>query len=276
MDNRRDKRRSTMGTPASFGLIQPRPSPKMDAIFNAITEGFPYAYRNAQAEMYVLWGLIGNNYQMMQTFPNQFTFCDMPYNGRLVGNSFENSYWRWCYKGFHDKRKLNVPDDRFKEWNLELQPYRDEGEFILICPSSETMTRTINGVTQDRWIQNQYDRLKPLTNLPIRVRLKPRKNGTSGPAAETISMKEELKGCHALITNASLTAIEALAEGIPVFTDTSDCPAAWCAEMDYRKINKPELFEREELFYNLAYKQYSIKEFRDGTAYENINQYIYN
>ncbi len=61
----------------------------------------------------------------------------------------------------------------------------------------------------------------------------------------------------------------------PLFTDTTECPAAWCSEMDYRKINTPELFEREELFHNLAYKQYSIKEFRDGTAYELINQYIY-
>lgn len=263
-----------MATPKTFGLIQPRPSPKMDAIFDAIIEGFPKAFRNQQADHYVLWGLIGNNYQMMKTFPHQFTFTDMPYHGRLQGEDYENSFWRWCYKSFHDSRKLNVPDDRFKEWNLELKPYRDEGNFILICPSSETMTRTISGVTQDRWIQMMYDRIKQNTKLPIRVRLKPRKNGTSGPSVETVSMKEELKGCHALVTNASLTAIEALSEGIPVFTDTSECPAAWCAEMDFRKINNPTLFEREELFHNLAYKQYSIKEFRNGTAYDHISRYI--
>ena len=265
-----------MGKIKAFGLIQPKPSPKMDAIFDAIIEGFPRAYRNAQADHYVLWGLIGNNYQMMNTFPNQFTFCDMPYHGRLKNEDYENSYWRWAFKSFHDSRKLKVPDDRFKQWNLELKPYRDEGEFILICPSSETMCRTISGVNQDRWIQTQYDKIKQNTKLPIRVRLKPRKNGTSGPAAETVSMKEELKGCHALVTNASLTAIEALVEGIPVFTDSSQCPAAWCSHKDFKKINNPELFEREELFHNLAYKQYSIKEFRNGEAYENISKYIYN
>lgn len=262
-----------MTMPRSFGCIQPRPSPKMDSIFDAVIEGFPYAYRNAQAEHYLFWGLIGNNYQMMQTFKNQWTFVDMPYQGRLKDEDYDNSYWRWCVGGFHNQRKMNVPDDRFKEWNLEIKPYRDEGNFILICPSSETMTRIINGVNQERWIQMMYDKIKPISKKPIKVRLKPRKNGKSGPDVETISMKEELEGCHALVTNASLTAIEALAEGVPVFTDTSQNPAAWCANTDFRNLNKPTLFEREELFYNLAYKQFSITELRNGTAYEILDQY---
>ena len=259
-----------------FGLIQPRPSPKMTKIFDAMEIGFPNAHRNVQADHYFLWGLIGNNYQMMKTFPKQFSFIDMPYHGRLKDEDYENSYWRIAYQSFHDQRKLNVPSDRFEQWGLELKPYRDEGDFILICPSSETMTKTICGVNQDRWIQMMYDRIKQNTNIPIRVRLKPRKNGTSGPDAETISMKEELKGCHALVTSASLTAIEALSEGVPVFTDSSQCPSAWCGEMDFRKINNPDLFDREELFANLAYKQYSIKELRDGTAYENLVRYLHN
>ena len=265
-----------MGTPKTFGLIQPRPSRKMDTIFDAVIEGFPNARRNVQSDHYVLWGLIGNNYQMMQVYKNQWTFCDMPYHGRLKGADYENSYWRWCYGGFHDNRKLDVPSDRFEQWGVELEPYREEGDFILICPSSETMTRAICGVNQDRWVQLMYDKIKPHTDKPIRVRYKPRKYGTSGPAVETVSMKEELKGCHAIVTSASLTAIEALQMGVPVFTDTSQNPAAWCAEMDFRKINNPELFDRQELFNNLAYKQYSIKELRDGTAYENLARYIYN
>ena len=265
-----------MVTPKGFGLIQPRPSPKMDAIFDAIIEGFPYAYRNAQADHYLLWGLIGNNYQMMQTFPKQFTFVDMPYHGRLQGEDYENSYWRWAHNSFHYQEPMNSPSDRFDKWNLTLEPWREEGDFILICPSSETMTKAINGVTQDRWIQNMYDKIKPHTNKPIRVRLKPRKNGKSGPDVESTSMREELIGCHALVTNASLTAIEALVLGVPVFTDTSECPAAWLANKDFRKINNPNRYFRRPLFYDLAYRQFSIKEFRDGTAYEIISKQYHN
>lgn len=259
-----------MGQITSFSLIQPRPSPKMDAIFNAMEQGFPNAKRNVQAEHYFLWGLIGNNYQMMQTFPKQFSFVDMPYHGRLQGEDYENSYWRICKYGFHNDKKLDVPSDRFEEWGMEIKPYRQEGDFILICPSSETMTRTIAGVNQERWVQMVYDKVKQNTKKPIRVRYKPRKNGTSGPSVETVSMKEELEGCHALVTLASLTGVEALAEGIPVFSTTSQSPTAWCTHQDFRQINTPELFDREQLFFNLAYKQYSIKELQNGTAYENL------
>ena len=258
-----------------FGLIQPRPSPKMDAIFDAIIEGFPYAYRNAQADQYVLWGLIGNNYQMMKTFPKQFTFCDMPYHGRLQNEDYENSYWRWAPRSFHYTDPINAPSDRFDNWNITLEPWRDEGDFILICPSSETMTKVINGMNQDRWIQTMYDKIKAHTNKPIRVRLKPRKNGKSGPSVEETSMREELRGCHALVTNASLTAIEALQLGVPVFTDSSECPSAWVSNMNFSKINTPDKKDREPLFYDLAYRQFSIKEFRDGTAYEIISQQHY-
>lgn len=264
-----------MGTPTSFSLIQHKPSPKLEQLYPAIIKGFPNTGININAEHQVLWGLIGDNYQRM--IPNKFTFCDMPYYGRLQGEDYENSFWRWCYNGFHDNRKLDVPQDRFEDWNVEVKPYINEGDFILICPSSETMTRAMFGITQDRWIQNIYDKLKPLTNKPIRVRYKPRKNGKSGPQVETISMKEELQDCHALITSASLTSVEALLEGIPVFTDAPQhCPAAWASNTDFTKINTPDKLNREELLYNLAYKQYSISEFRNGTAYEYIDRYIYN
>ena len=260
-----------------ISCIQPRPSPKMSAIFDAVEKGFPNAVeRNRQADCYLLWGLIGNNYQMMKTFPKQFVFTDMPYHGRLQGDDYENSFWRWSPCSFHFQDEIHAPSDRFEKWNVELKPWKEEGDFILICPSSETMTKVINGMNQDRWIQTMYDKIKPHTNKPIKVRLKPRKNGTSGPAAETVSMKEELVGCHALVTNASLTAIEALQEGVPVFSDTSECPSAWVTNRDFRKINTPDKHDREQLFYDLAYRQFSIRELRDGTAYEIISKYFYN
>lgn len=260
-----------------ISCIQPKDSPKMNALFGAIEEGFPNAIkRNSQADLYVLWGLVGNNFQMMQAYKNQWVFTDMPYHGRFDGEDYENSYWRWCFGGFHDDRKLDVPSDRFEEWGLELKPYQAEGDFILLCPSSETMTRAMYGINQDRWVQIMHDRIKQHTKKPVRVRYKPRKNGTSGPLAETVSFKDDLEGAHAIVTSASLTSIEALSLGVPVFTDTTHNPAAWCAEMDFSYLNTPNKYSREELFNNLAYKQYSIKEYRNGTAYENIYRHLHN
>ena len=40
-------------------LIQPRESPKMDVIFNALEDGWPNTKRNRQhADLFFVWGLI--------------------------------------------------------------------------------------------------------------------------------------------------------------------------------------------------------------------------
>ena len=87
----------------------PRPSPKMERIYAALEQGWPNASINSQTfDRYVLWGLIGNNILYMN---GDFIFTDMPYNGRYDPNNedWDNTFWRWCYQGLHDNRKLDVP-----------------------------------------------------------------------------------------------------------------------------------------------------------------------
>jgi hypothetical protein len=259
-----------------LSLIRQRPSPKADRIFAALEEGYPNAKINGyEYDRFVLWGLVGNNMMYMMA---PYIFVDMPYHGRLntLDPDYENSYWRWCYDGVHNSTKMNVPSDRFEEWNVKLQPYKT-GDQILICPSSETMTKAFTGMSVDQWVEKQKMEIQKHTNKPIKVRLKPRKKGTSGPSVAEIPVEEDLKNSHALVTLASLTAIDALKMGVPVYSSHPNlCPSAWVTQSDYSTINKPEQLPREELFFNLAYKQFSIKEMRDGTLYENIMRLSYN
>ena len=128
----------------------------------------------------------------------------------------------------------------------------------------------------EEWIERTSRGIAMSTKLPVKLRNKPRKNGTSGPSVASVPIEKELEGAAALVTSGSLTAIDALLEGVPVFTTSpNNCPAAWCAETDFKKINNPTQFDREDLFFNLAYKQFSIPEFRSGKAYEIITKYIY-
>ena len=254
-------------TPASFSLIMPRPSPKMEQIYSAMLEGFPNARINEPVSRhYFCWGLIGDNIAWMKS-DRSTTFVDMPYNGRLTDNDFENSYWRICVGDVHNNDRHNVPSDRFDQWNKEIKPYR-EGEYILVCPSSQTMTHFMNNTVQQKWVSDTINKIRQNTKRPVLVRLKPRRNGTSGPSVADTPLEQDLANAHALVTNGSLTAIEALLDGVPVFSDTKQCPAAWCTNTDFGKLDNPEHYEREELMYNLAYKQFSIPEMRNGTAYE--------
>ena len=261
---------------SSLSLVQPRPSPKMDAIYDALEVGFPGAQRNIHpADRYACWGIIGNNALIMHEYPH--IFIDMPYHGRLENDNFEESYWRFCMDGLHDNRRLDVPSDRFEQWNVEIQPNNFDGEYVLICPSSETMTRTMHGWPVAAWVKQAIAEVEN-RGLKPKVRYKPRKNGTSGPSVADIPLEEEIANASAVITSASLVSTTALLMGKAVFTTAPDfCPIAWCSNTNFDNLKTPIFFsdeERQQLFNNLAYKQFSITEMRDGVCYDIAKQYL--
>lgn len=257
-----------------LSLVMPRPSPKMERIYAALEQGWPNAVTNSHDfDRYVLWGLIGNNILYMQ---GKFIFCDMPYNGRYDPNNedWDNTYWRWCYQSLHDNRKLDVPYDRFDKWNIKVKPWKKDGDYILLCPSSETMTFYMHGCNVDEWIKRTTEKIRKHTTKPIKVRLKPRKAGTSGPSVADTSIESDLDSCMACVVSGSITAIDALINGVPVFSTSDFAPSAWCTNRDFSKLDNPYKYDREHLFYNLAYKQYSIKEMREGICYENSMRFL--
>lgn len=256
-----------------LSLVMPRQSPKMSAIYGALEEGWPGAKINSHDfDKYVLWGLIQNN---MLYMTGDFIFTDMPYNGRLEGENYDESFWRWCVKGIHDNRKLDVPSDRFEQWNMKVESWKNDGEHILLCPSSETMTFYMHGCNVNEWITKTSNEIKEYTNREIRVRYKPRKNGTSGPSVADTPLSDDLANAHCCVLSGSLVAVECLRLGVPVFGTSHFAPSAWCTNWDISNIEKPYKYDREHLFYNLAYKQYSINEMRNGTCYENSQKYLF-
>ena len=263
-------------------LEMPRASFKMERIYGALESGFPEAVVNLDNyDKKILWGIIGTNAEYIKS-NKPYIFCDMPYNGRMdtlkdtiyTDEQWDETYWRFCNQGLHDNRKLDVDIDRFEEWGRRVSPWREEGDHILVCPSSNTMTRLMHGCNADIWADQVSRYLSKITNRLIRIRYKPRNTKTSGPAAAGVSIDSDLINCHAVVTSASLTAIDAMMQGVPVFSTHELCPSAWCTNFDLDKIETPILFDREQLFANLAYKQFSIKEMRDGTCYEIYNKYL--
>ena len=151
----------------------------------------------------------------------------------------------------------------FEGWN------QGEGDHILICPSSETMTHRHNGMSQGRWVASLMNKLTKLTNRDVRVRNKPRPNNEWWGK----DIKEDLDGAHCLITNMSLTAIDAVLEGIPIITDTRN--VAWPVSSRYIEFINDPLKPTHDKVNNwlklLANNQFNLKEIEDGTAFNIIS-----
>jgi len=220
------------------------------------------------------WGYIENNEHAINTLKRagiDWYFWDMPYYGRWNGlrealNPNQNFYWRVSKNSVHYKHTRDYPSDRFEQWGVQPKPYTS-GSKILICPSSETMTRIVTGLSVKHWVNAVKHGLQKYTDRYIEVRYKPRNAHTSGPAAALIPFAEQAENTHCVVTSVSLCAIEAQLLGIPTICHPHSF-AADISSVRLDEIENPKRVDTQQWFNNLAYSQFTHAEIESGLAYE--------
>ena len=219
------------------------------------------------------WGFIENNQTVITALHMagvDWYFWDMPYYGRWVPGTQDEFYWRGIRNSVHYKKTHNYPGDRFARWNAKPK-HRSSGDKILICPSSETITRWYTGLGVKQWLDQTVNTLEQYTNRPIEIRPKPRNNKTSGPAAAKIPFADQAQNSYCVVTCASISAVEAQLLGIPTICD----PHSFAAEVSNTKLSDIENlteFDNTQWLYNRAYSQFTHSEIENGLAYRILNE----
>lgn len=223
------------------------------------------------------WGFIEDNekrIKQLQQAGVDWYFWDMPYWGRWNGlfealDPTQDWYWRVSRNNIHYRKTVDYPSDRFKRWGVTPREY-GTGRKILVCPSSETMTRWVTGMDVKMWVNTVVTSLQKYTDRYIEVRYKPRSGGTSGPAAALVPFDEQAKDTHCVVTCISLAAIEAQLLGIPTICHP-DSFAADISSTKLEDIENPKRVDIQQWLNNLAYSQFTHKEIESGLAKEILN-----
>jgi hypothetical protein len=215
----------------------------------------------------MFWGFVNNNLNFVQHIERNnlhYWFTDTPYFGRFDNRDLriDNHYWRICKNGIHAQFVENCPSDRFETFKMNLKPLRQHGEHILVCPSSAQINLYLK---QPSWLAQTLDELKKYTDRPVKVRLKPRKNGTSGPAVADVPIEQDLQQAWACVTSCSISAIESVLSGVPVFSHKKSFAAA-VANFNLSDIEKPKWKDPSQWLHSLCYQQFTPEEFANGTA----------
>jgi len=137
-------------------------------------------------------------------------------------------------------------DVEFKGWNT------GETKHILLCPSSETVTYHINGISQSQWIDEVTNTLKQFTQREIRVRNKPR----PGNQWWETDIKNELLN------------------KVPVICHTDNIVSP-IASHDLKFIEKPLRPGRktvDEWLKYVAENQFTLEEISNGIAYKTLRE----
>ena len=249
-------------------------------IWPYITKGWP----ETNKPVHFFWGLAGNNIDKIKECMSkneEWWYVDVGYLTESIKRypepaiiNKDKTYFRIVKGKLHTIRgsaanptRLNELEQKnidinFKGWNT------GETKHILLCPSSETVTYHINGISQQQWIDEVTNTLKQFTQREIRVRNKPR----PGNQWWGTDIKNELKDCHCLITNMSLTAVDAVMNMVPVICHTDNIVSP-VASHDLKFVEKPLRPGRKTMTEWLKYvanNQFTLEEIGNGTAYKTL------
>jgi hypothetical protein len=163
--------------------------------------------------------------------------------GGIVGN------YRFSYRGL-SPILMDKPDAR-RARGVELAPWRDGGDYVLLAYPSMTYGRCI-GIDAVKWSHDVTEALKR-SGLPVRHRPKdcPR------------PLDRDLAGALVVVTHSSNIAVEAVIAGIPVVVEATSA-AAPVGSASVHDLARPD---REQWLASLACQQFTLGEMATGVAY---------
>lgn len=231
-------------------------------------------YRGVDSDYAVFYGLSGglpkvwNDYKVHA----KAVYIDLGYYGRREGGRWDG-YHKLSVNDRHPTEYFNKVQhgpERFLKLGLEIMPWREPGEEILVAGMSykAAACEGIKGQEWERWAiaeimkeSNRKIRFRPKPNCP---RSRPIK-GTLWDNRRSVVMSFE--NVHALVTRHSNVACDALLHGIPVFSEYGIA-----STMGHREVSMIETpiypDNREQFFYDLAYCQWTRAEIERGLPFK--------
>ena len=168
-------------------------------------------------------------------------------------------------------KNQNSPSDRWEKLNLEMKPWRTTGDHIVICLQRDG-SFAVRDMDQFEWLQNTVNEIKLYSDRPIIVRTK---DITCKNKIESMGMKISLDdavlySAWAAVVMSSTIDIKLVLNGIPTFTTTNRAFTYPLGNHLLSNIEYPLTPDREQLFYNIAYAQWTIEEMKEGLAWNHI------
>ena len=201
-----------------------------------------------------------------------FRYMDSGYLGNRP--SYKNSHgWKHYHRivpnNLQHEQVIPRASDRWNQLGLEISRRR-QGRSILIVAPDEKPCKFYD-IELDAWLTQTIDTIKQHTDRPIIMR----ERNKSRTERKTNRVENALQDVHAVVTFNSIAATESVLAGTPVFV-LAPCNAARpVANLDLTQIETPWFPDPDQIHawaYHLAYAQFHIDEFKNGTAERIIKQ----
>ena len=231
------------------------------------TDDFDY---NASNSPIVLRGILKHKIMKRCWEENRtFYYVDTGYfgNERTSANPNGWKFWHRIVKNnLQHGEIIPRPDDRFKQFGKQFNPWKKTGSKILVAAPDEKPCK-FYGVDKETWIKETVDTIKKYTDREVVVRERAPKRIDR---IVTNTLQQALDDdIFALVTYNSVAAIESIFHGIPAFALAPANAASPVCLQDLSSIETPYYPDSDKLYAwgcHLAYGQFHVREMKNGTA----------
>lgn len=235
---------------------------KSDMICRAFAAGAPKSATGA-----VFFGTEGqmSAFQKAQANGRDWFYCDNSYLDKHRG-----TYFRVTKNALQvDPAGKSSDGARFAKLVVPIRPWGNPlGKNILVVPQSDNFMKSTLGFKHD-WADDAVRKLISFGVPAQRIRVRP---WVSDKIKAGIALLDDLPNLRLLVTYSSSAAITALLEGVPAISESG--AANWLTGgLTAENVFVPVLPNNRLQFAQvLADNQFTLEEFRDGTAWQWLNK----
>ena len=186
-----------------------------------------------------------------------------------------------------DFANQNVNGERWKKFNIELKPWAQTGQEILICGQHHNSHQWRNNPKMQKWFEQQIIEIRKYTDKPIVVRPHPRNHinidttkfknvKVTAPIKDQntyddTDFNQKLKNAWAVVNYSSNPAMQSVFNGVPVFVSEASLSYD-VGNSSLADINNPKMPDRQNWANSLAYTEWTTEEIKQGLPWERIKK----
>ena len=209
-----------------------------------------------------------------------------------VGGIKRNETWKIGINGINREADFAndvVDGERWKKFNVTIQPWRQTGEDIIICGQHTSSHQWRNNPPMSDWFHQQITEIRRFTDRPITIRPHPRNHVTIPVSAykdvkivrplpdrstyDDTDLSERLKSAWAVVSHSSNPAMTAVFSGIPVYVSEASLSYD-VGNKNYANINNPDMPDRQQWANKLAYTEWWPEEIERGLPWKRIKKQL--
>lgn len=197
-----------------------------------------------------------------------FVFWDLGYWGRRSREGIDGEYHRFSIDDWDTAESIvpGKPSDRWKRLGVDVKPWVSDAynrNYILLAGMSGKAART-HGYEPGVW-ETQHAEILRKQGFNVILRKKPNKR--------TIvqgTIQEALIDAQLLVTHHSNVALDALVEGLPIYTIKGVARRLSSQSIEPLMIFNPSKASRLQLFQDVAYCQWTMREVKNGDWWQYV------